>query len=647
MVLGPAWTRGEIEKPAGTRSMGSYSVLFYTPEQQARLGVDEQGNKQQAVPQVAAPTVRVVSQTMTGAAPAPVPAPAKCGAIGPAWTRGEIEKPAGTKNMGTYTIGVYTEEQQARLGVDEFGQKRIMSTAATISSGSAAATPITSLQSGARLHALGPAWTRGEIEKPAGTKNMGTYSILVYTAEQQARLGVDEQGNKRPTSPITRGVSSPTFSQTRSLGPAWTRGEIEKPAGTKDMGSFKVLVYTEEQQQRLGVDENGTKKRGILSPPSSPLLSATRSSGPNGGACGLVGPAWTRGEIEKPALVKDMGTWKALVYSEEQQKRLGVDEQGNKRMAASTSIPARQVLSATSVGSSNTAQTKALGPAWTRGEIEKPALTKDMGSYKILVYSEEQQRRLGVDEYGKKLTDTQASASAAAAPGSNGAAACRAIGPAWTRGEIEKPAVTKDMGTYKILVYSEEQQRRLGVDETGRKREGTAGAVGGQTVVKKVIATGAAPKAGGCRAIGPAWTRGEIEKPQGTKNMGTWTALVYTQEQQARLGVDEQGNKVASPPKGPTGPPGDLEKPKGVKDMGLHSIGVYTAEQQARLGVDERGRPKEKDANTAPPPMAAMGPGAKEIEKPKGIKDMGAFAVGVYTEEQQARLGVDERGRKL
>ena len=43
------------------------------------------------------------------------------------------------------------------------------------------------------------------------------------------------------------------------MGPAWTRGEIEKPAGEKDMGSYKALVYTEEQQARLGIDEEGNK----------------------------------------------------------------------------------------------------------------------------------------------------------------------------------------------------------------------------------------------------------------------------------------------------------------------------------------------------------------------------------------------------
>ena len=43
------------------------------------------------------------------------------------------------------------------------------------------------------------------------------------------------------------------------VGPAFTRGEIEPPAGEKDMGSSKAAVYTKEQQDRLNVDEQGQK----------------------------------------------------------------------------------------------------------------------------------------------------------------------------------------------------------------------------------------------------------------------------------------------------------------------------------------------------------------------------------------------------
>ena len=47
-------------------------------------------------------------------------------------------------------------------------------------------------------------------------------------------------------------------------------------------------------------------------------------------------------------------------------------------------------------------------------------------------------------------------------------------------------------------------------------------------------------------AIGPAWTYDpSVEKPAGTRNMGTWTMSVYTPEQQARLGVDEMGAPVS------------------------------------------------------------------------------------------------------
>ena len=46
------------------------------------------------------------------------------------------------------------------------------------------------------------------------------------------------------------------------------------------------------------------------------------------------------------------------------------------------------------------------------------------------------------------------------------------------------------------------------------------------------------------RVLGPAWTRNEIEKPQGERDMGGWISYVYTKEQQIRLRVDEFGNKI-------------------------------------------------------------------------------------------------------
>lgn len=62
-----------------------------------------------------------------------------------------------------------------------------------------------------------------------------------------------------PAAPITITVAPPASPAKKIgvVGPAWTRGEIEAPAGTKDMGGWQAAVYSEEQQKRLGVDEYG------------------------------------------------------------------------------------------------------------------------------------------------------------------------------------------------------------------------------------------------------------------------------------------------------------------------------------------------------------------------------------------------------
>ena len=48
----------------------------------------------------------------------------------------------------------------------------------------------------------------------------------------------------------------------KAIGPAWTTGDVEPPAGEKDMGGWTAAVYTEEQQQNLKIDEFG-KPTGI------------------------------------------------------------------------------------------------------------------------------------------------------------------------------------------------------------------------------------------------------------------------------------------------------------------------------------------------------------------------------------------------
>jgi hypothetical protein len=99
------------------------------------------------------------------------------------------------------------------------------------------------------------------------------------------------------------------------------------------------LEYSTEQQQRLGVDAQGKK----VAPAAASPAKASAASPAKTGAVGVIGPSWTRGEIEAPAGVKDMGGWQASVYTPEQQARLKVDAQGNKvanPAAAATKAPA-------------------------------------------------------------------------------------------------------------------------------------------------------------------------------------------------------------------------------------------------------------------------------------------------------------------
>ena len=73
------------------------------------------------------------------------------------------------------------------------------------------------------------------------------------------------RGLTRRRCPQLGAIGSPTAARSdgliggaAGLGPAWTRGEIEPPAGEEDKGGWTARVYTAEQQSRLGVNADGT-----------------------------------------------------------------------------------------------------------------------------------------------------------------------------------------------------------------------------------------------------------------------------------------------------------------------------------------------------------------------------------------------------
>jgi len=122
--------------------------------------------------------------------------------------------------------------------------------------------------------------------------------------------------------------------------------------------------------------------------------------------------------------------------------------------------------------------------------------------------------------------------------------------------------------------------------------------------------------------VGPAWTRGEIEKPQGIKSMGTWEAAVYTEEQQTRLGVDEMGKKL---PAAPAAPPSTqamvaagLTPPNGTptKSSGASvSSSRRSTSPSADPAVEERKRALKASLRAPLPPASPPSPPSNALKK--------------------------------
>jgi len=143
-----------------------------------------------------------------------------------------------------------------------------------------------------------------------------------------------------------------------------------------------------------------------------------------------------------------------------------------------------------------------------------------------------------------------------------GADTLGAPGPAWTRGELERPADTHDMGRWTRAVYSEEQQQRLAVDETGQPR--------GEASVPQM-----APRSTTADEFG--WTAQRSPSIVGTESLPG-----------APAGAPIEFN-IGSPRGEFNQQP--VEEPEGLRDLGYRSERFYTTEQQDRLGVDDIGRP--------------------------------------------------------
>eukprot|EP00941_MAST-03F_sp_MAST-3F-sp1_P002372 g2372.t1 len=108
-------------------------------------------------------------------------------------------------------------------------------------------------------------YLRGPNGLPASDEN-GIFGMLPGVLPPM----VDEANNQVE---YAKEIVPPYLGGSGGIGPAWTYDDnIEAPAGLKDMGSWVKAVYTEEQQARLGVREDGTKLVDDFLPEAKELL---------------------------------------------------------------------------------------------------------------------------------------------------------------------------------------------------------------------------------------------------------------------------------------------------------------------------------------------------------------------------------------
>lgn len=95
-------------------------------------------------------------------------------------------------------------------------------------------------------------------------------SLDGFHREGRAMSSTAYSGSKMSSRPGERFQHQAGRHNTCSMGPAYTRGELEPPAGEKDMGTWTARIYTKEQQQRLQIDEFGAPALRSGEPPRTP-----------------------------------------------------------------------------------------------------------------------------------------------------------------------------------------------------------------------------------------------------------------------------------------------------------------------------------------------------------------------------------------
>jgi len=232
--------------------------------------------------------------------------------LGPPWWLVHNIAPAGPeRDMGTWTAVTFSEEQQQHFGVDANGT---VLDAARFDRAVSAQKKV-------------PPWWILNGVKPAGPgKDFGSWTAVTFSEDQQKQFGVDADGRVVDRDQFDVGLSALKDQRLAALPPWWVLMNV-KPAGEeKDMGGWTSATFSKQQQEMYGVDEKGEVVDQIIFYAAFPSLSKKMDR--NQAHVGVMPPWWLVDGVKPAGEPRDMGTWTAVTFSEEQQDRFGVDQDG-------------------------------------------------------------------------------------------------------------------------------------------------------------------------------------------------------------------------------------------------------------------------------------------------------------------------------
>lgn len=98
-----------------------------------------------------------------------------------------------------------------------------------------------------------------ETDEDPTPEGVNEFLVIGMMLDEKPQVeGCDGNKDESETPPLPPASLEAERRRQLLVGPSWTYDKnVEMPAGEKDMGTFRIRVYTTEQQKRLGVDENG------------------------------------------------------------------------------------------------------------------------------------------------------------------------------------------------------------------------------------------------------------------------------------------------------------------------------------------------------------------------------------------------------